>query len=442
MKESELNKIIDDYFENFKLERKEELLKNVNYEDLLKLKKGKIISTLKTIVRFSPSIGRNSSRYWLERGWDTKEAKIKSKETAPKRNPESSPMNVNFWINRGLSISEAEYKIKSQRKTNIEYWLEKGLSLEDSEKELSVFQKQNCDFRLYKENNGLLTINYNTKIEYFLNQGFTEEESKIKLSERQTTFSKEKCIKKHGEEEGLIIWQERQNKWQKTLSENYIEHSNKNCKTVDFFIKKYGDNWFRESINNLTLSDDIKYTLLNNFDEDNIEVIIKYYIDNYFHKSTLGLYHFCKKFCLIKIIQYKFNLDFFGLFALFFKILDNNIIIRNTFGKICYYEGYILKSMSELTILKFLLNNNINFVYEPPYPYTKKRFDFYITDINLHVEYIGMIKCSNLKIRSKYEENIKIKKDICLEYNINCLFESDVKEIIKHIKYEIENKNR
>ena len=50
-------------------------------------------------------------------------------------------------------------------------------------------------------------------IEYYLKQGMTEEEARVALSERQSTFSLEKCIEKYGEEEGKKRWQKRQKKW-------------------------------------------------------------------------------------------------------------------------------------------------------------------------------------------------------------------------------------
>jgi very-short-patch-repair endonuclease/Zn ribbon nucleic-acid-binding protein len=60
-----------------------------------------------------------------------------------------------------------------------------------------------------KENN-----NHNTTLEYWLKKtnGDIEEAKKL-LSERQTTFSLEKCIEKYGEEEGRKIWLTRQRKW-------------------------------------------------------------------------------------------------------------------------------------------------------------------------------------------------------------------------------------
>jgi hypothetical protein len=49
--------------------------------------------------------------------------------------------------------------------------------------------------------------------EYYINRGFTEEESVKMVSDRQRTFSLEKCVKKWGEEKGLERWRERQEKW-------------------------------------------------------------------------------------------------------------------------------------------------------------------------------------------------------------------------------------
>jgi hypothetical protein len=56
-----------------------------------------------------------------------------------------------------------------------------------------------------------------TQAAFWTRQGFSEEEAAAKVSERQTTFSKEICIEKYGEEVGHQVWQERQDKWQATL---------------------------------------------------------------------------------------------------------------------------------------------------------------------------------------------------------------------------------
>lgn len=62
-----------------------------------------------------------------------------------------------------------------------------------------------------------------TSIEYYLNKGLSQEEAEIALSERQSTFSLDKCIQKYGEEEGKRIWKERQDKWQERLNSKTIE---------------------------------------------------------------------------------------------------------------------------------------------------------------------------------------------------------------------------
>lgn len=56
-----------------------------------------------------------------------------------------------------------------------------------------------------------------TQIGYWIKRGYTEEEAKQKISERQRTFTLEKCIEKYGEEEGRKRWEARQEKWQNTL---------------------------------------------------------------------------------------------------------------------------------------------------------------------------------------------------------------------------------
>lgn len=60
-----------------------------------------------------------------------------------------------------------------------------------------------------------------TNIEYYLNQGMSKEEAEQALKKRQATFTLEKCIKKYGEIEGLKKFSERQQKWLKSLQQNF-----------------------------------------------------------------------------------------------------------------------------------------------------------------------------------------------------------------------------
>jgi len=100
-----------------------------------------------------------------------------------------------------------------------EFWIEKGYNEEESilkSKDVmdEIHQKT---FEKFKSNPKKYASKYTTKIEYWLNKGFGEEESKNKLIDRQTTFSKDICIEKYGEDEGNKIWLDRQKKWIDTM---------------------------------------------------------------------------------------------------------------------------------------------------------------------------------------------------------------------------------
>ena len=82
------------------------------------------------------------------------------------------------------------------------------------------------------------------KIEFWTNKGLSEEDANILLSERQSTFSLEKCIEKHGNEKGLFVFNERQKNWQETLNsksdkEIKLINSSKSS-SLDMCIKRYG----------------------------------------------------------------------------------------------------------------------------------------------------------------------------------------------------------
>ena len=63
-----------------------------------------------------------------------------------------------------------------------------------------------------------------TQIRYWTEKGYSEEEAKLKVHERQQTFSLEKCIKKYGEEKGLEIFKQRQEKWKKSLRKHFEKY--------------------------------------------------------------------------------------------------------------------------------------------------------------------------------------------------------------------------
>jgi hypothetical protein len=103
-----------------------------------------------------------------------------------------------------------------QRKQNsiysVEYYKKHYPELSDHEIQLKIDER----VKYLTENRKPLP----TQLQYYLDKGMSEEESIIELSKRQSTFSKEICVEKYGEEEGYIKWMERQEKWQKSLNEN------------------------------------------------------------------------------------------------------------------------------------------------------------------------------------------------------------------------------
>lgn len=120
--------------------------------------------------------------------------------------------------------SEKDRKSRSPR--NIEFYIRKypDLSIEECEKLRQDFFKKNTE--------KVKSVIKDTNIEYYLNQGLSEEEAYLKLKERQTTFTLEKCINKYGEEIGTIKYIERQNKWLNKLYQNFqSEGDGRSCQS-------------------------------------------------------------------------------------------------------------------------------------------------------------------------------------------------------------------
>ena len=81
----------------------------------------------------------------------------------------------------------------------------------DDEKEKQIREYLQCD-RDDRNTN---------QVKYWINKGYSEEEAKQKVSERQSTFTLEKCIERYGEEEGTRRYIERQKNWSAKVEEQY-----------------------------------------------------------------------------------------------------------------------------------------------------------------------------------------------------------------------------
>jgi hypothetical protein len=148
--------------------------------------------------------------------------------------PKGSAYSKQYWLERGLNENKIENHIRTLRPVNIEYWVKNGYTEEEAILQIEgqkMVSLRGCIARFgetegnkkWKEREGKRSEagkKGSANLEYWLNKGYSESEAKIKLSQRQSTFTLEKCIQKYGEEDGKKRFIERQVKWQKTLYKN------------------------------------------------------------------------------------------------------------------------------------------------------------------------------------------------------------------------------
>jgi len=148
--------------------------------------------------------------------------------------PKGSAYSKQYWLDRGMPEDMVDYHIKTLRPVNREYWVKLGYSEEEAILQIEgqkLVSLRGCIARFGEVEGVEVWDGRETKrsewgkmgptnIQYWINKGYSDDEAKIKLSERQSTFSKKLCIEKYGEEEGLRVFTKRQEKWSKSLNEN------------------------------------------------------------------------------------------------------------------------------------------------------------------------------------------------------------------------------
>ena len=113
-----------------------------------------------------------------------------------------------------------------------DFWIFRGWSEVDAIKKIHDIQSKNSvKYRNKIHRNPENYKGIPTQLLYWTKQGYSESDARKKQSERQRTFTLEKCIEKYGEIEGLKIWKKRQKKWQETLQQkdNYIDIVSSRC---------------------------------------------------------------------------------------------------------------------------------------------------------------------------------------------------------------------
>ena len=107
----------------------------------------------------------------------------------------------------------------------------KSKTTEQQRKERSPFSKEFYKTRGRDENEvysfakkALKDRLTETQLDYWIEKGYNEETAKEMLAKRQRTFTLEKCIAKYGNKKGIEIWNKRQEKWKKSLTNHFIKY--------------------------------------------------------------------------------------------------------------------------------------------------------------------------------------------------------------------------
>jgi hypothetical protein len=196
-------------------------------------------------------------KYYTDRGWSEKDSKekLRSRQSTMsivsvmkthKCDEAKAKSILNERIERGVNTLKSKplevlneinkAKGKSLRR---EHWLSKinphtGKLYTENEATAALSRRQAKGFNNMwaAVKNGRRIYISNTMLEYYLQKTNDISEAKKLLSERQATFTLEKCVAKYGEEEGYRIWKARQETWLETLSKKSDEEK------LDILIRK------------------------------------------------------------------------------------------------------------------------------------------------------------------------------------------------------------
>lgn len=253
------------------------------------------------------------------------------------------------------------------------------------------------------------------QIKYYLKKGLSEEDAKAALKERQTTFTLEKCIKRHGLKEGTRIFNERNERWLNTLNSKPQEEIDAINRRKNPLLKKENEskNDYIYRTSSIT-SNPI-------FDSDDL---IKY-IDNRL-KDTKWLYLTKEEF--IKNLPFigNANLDVHDyLESTKFNFPSKNLIKQNKRGStyLRIDEG-MLRSYFEIDFYTKLRQRNIKFLLDNSYPDSKLKYDFYLVEYNIYVEIAGQMFNEN------YRNNMYIKNTL---YNAYIIEPSEIDNFFERI---------
>ena len=239
-------------------------------------------------------------KYWVDRGFSEIEAKefIKNRQSTNNALSLKDKLNItleeanNIVQNRakkGLNTLNNKYSIdelkdiNSKKDSNSLNHLLSSIN-KDTKKNYTIEEVKLIQLNKLKgiRNFAFKDIHRNTKIEFYLNKGFSYNESIKMLSDRQNTFSLEKCIFKYGYDIGIQKWNLRQEKWQNTLNSKSEEEKYK------ILLKKMKNKKYSNS--SIEYFEKLKLSILSNIKYDKINFYYK--DDEYFIRDGKKLYFY------------------------------------------------------------------------------------------------------------------------------------------------------
>lgn len=287
---------------------------------------------------------------------------------------------------------------------------------------------------IYKEkkNNGYFKRTSNACIEYYLERNYTKKEAEELIKERQAVGRLDKFIERYGTEEGIKKWEERQIKWQNSLSNRNpedIKLSNKKRNPVIAYKAKGFD---KEKIAELLMNDKRKFNFtlyhdLVSFEKKLKDDIEKGLIYNYMHINDVISFYSETQFLLLDIDDI---LDFLKKYiTVSEKYTENQTqncgLYRNYTMKID--EGF-LRSSFEILFYRLLKERNISFKLDKKYPQHNNpgslRYDFYLSYYDRYIE-ISPLYNSKKDIK----ESVDIKKKL-----FNCDVLCTKEQISQYVK--------
>jgi len=342
---------------------------------------------------------------------------------------------IKFWTDRGFSVDDAKYQISIRRPYNKNYWVHKyGVGIGDEK-----YYEFITNGSLGKKHGNTRRIKNHRCVEYWVERGYSTEDAKKIISDKQSTFSLDSCIKKYGEDVGRKIFLDRQKKWQCTIKNKHATEltaiNEKKTRSLQKIIEQHGDDWIRyyidEKLKHNNEVSRIAKLCLEKFDtKDDL-------IHNF--KNISDLYKNAYRVLRLVSVKYKFGIDDTNVADIYNKIIQTYGVSDHSptqYGCKIKYNGVEYKSIGEFEIAKFLTESNYTFSYGKLYPNQKKyHYDFYIQNLDLYVEYTGMVGVSYYDIR------LVNKKTMCLTHKFNVIFSNDVNEIKNRITCYGDKKN-